>query len=60
MKRFYCGLAFIATFLLGGCAWFGSPELSKAEPGRTTFRAADENQIDNPTITPAPQKVPGQ
>jgi hypothetical protein len=41
-----------------GCEWFGPPEKYKTEPGRTTYRSADENSPD--AVTPLPQKIPGE
>jgi len=35
-------------------------EVRDQQSHKTVFKSADESQIDNPTVTPAPQKVPGE
>jgi len=55
--------AFIIFFIAGSFAagsWFGTPEQVRREPGRATYRAASDNSLDSPEITPVPQKVPGE
>lgn len=52
-------LAIVVTFFFSGCDWFGSPELYKSEPGRTTYRAVDES-LPDAEVTPVPQKIPGE
>jgi hypothetical protein len=49
-----------ATFLFGGCSWFGPAEQYKTESGRTTYRAGEENPATRTEITSAPQKIPGE
>jgi hypothetical protein len=51
-------LAIVAIFLFSACGWFGEPEQYKTESGRTTYRSVD--QTPSATMTPAPQKIPGE
>jgi len=53
-------VVFVATFLFSGCEWFGPPEKYKTEPGRTTYRAAEENPATGAEVTPARQNIPGE
>jgi len=52
--------ATIAALSVTGCEWFGPVEKYKTEPGRTTYRAAEENPATRSDVTPAPQKIPGE
>jgi len=53
--------AIAAALFIAGCGFFGNTtELREQQSGKTVFKSADESQIDNPTVTPAPQKVPGE
>jgi len=54
------GLILTAIFLFSACEWFGPAEKYKTEPGRTTYRSADENPGTGAQVMPAPQKIPGE
>lgn len=56
MKSF--ALLITAMFWFSGCEWLGPAEKYKTEPGRTTYRAADENPTD--IVAPGQQSVPGE
>jgi hypothetical protein len=54
---------FILFFIAGSfaaCSWFGTPEQVRQERGRATYRAAEDNSLEQPEVTPVPQKVPGE
>jgi hypothetical protein len=60
VKGVWAILILAASLALAGCGWFGAPEASKHEPGRTVYRAAEESPMDVPEAAPVKQKVPGE
>jgi hypothetical protein len=56
----------VAIFTIAGsltiaaCSFFGPGEAVQEESGRTRYRAAEENPLDAPDVTPLREKVPGE
>ena len=48
------------SFATAGCSLLGSGEEVRDEPRRSIYRAANENPVDNPDVTPVHEKVPGE
>ena len=46
--------------VLASCGLLGPQEQVREEPGRTTYRAAEETSLEGPDTTPVPEKVPGE
>ena len=55
-----CRRPFSIAGAFAACGFFGPQEQVRQEPGRTTYRAAGDNSLERPDITPAPEKVPGE
>jgi hypothetical protein len=53
-------ILFSMAGFFAACSWFGTSEQVRQEPGRATYRAAEDNSLERPDITPVPQKVPGE
>jgi hypothetical protein len=51
---------FSITGVLTSCGLLGPQEQVREEPGRTTYRAAEDTSLERPDTTPIPQKVPGE
>jgi hypothetical protein len=61
LKKIFAFLAITVAFFISGCEFFGTTgEVRDQQSRKTVFRSADESQIDNPTVTLAPQRVPGE
>jgi hypothetical protein len=61
VKRILVSLATAGALFISGCGFFGnSGEVREHQSQKTVFKSADENNIDTPTATPKPQKVPGE
>jgi hypothetical protein len=58
VKRTLVFFSMAAAF--AACGFFGAPEQVREEPGRTTYRAPEDNSLERPDITPVPEKVPGE
>jgi hypothetical protein len=58
VKRTFILFSIAGAF--AGCGFFGTPEQVRQEPGRTTYRAVEDNSLERPEITPVSQKVPGE
>ena len=43
-----------------GCGFLGPQEQVRQESGRTTYRAAEDNSLERPDITPVQEKVLGE
>jgi hypothetical protein len=53
-------VAIIAMTFFSGCAFLGSPrEEVNQQPNKAVFTSA-EPSTEDPDVTPAPQKVPGE
>lgn len=46
--------------VLVSCGLLGPQEQVREEPGRTTYRAAQDTSLERPDTTPVPEKVPGE
>jgi hypothetical protein len=54
-------LAIVGSLMVTACSLFGPAEKARDEPGRTVYRAAEENPLDVlPDVTPSREKVPGE
>jgi hypothetical protein len=53
-------ILFLITGAFAACGFLGTPEQVRREPGRTTYRAVEDNSLERPDITPVPEKVPGE
>ena len=56
----HAAVLFSIAGAFASCGFFGPQEQVRQEPGRTTYRAAGDNSLERPDITPAPEKVPGE
>jgi hypothetical protein len=50
----------LAVFFTAGCGWLGPAEEIKQQPGKTSFRSADQDSTDTEVAAPATKKVPGE
>jgi hypothetical protein len=46
--------------VFASCSLLGPHEQVREEPGRTTYRAAEDTSLERPDATPVPEKVPGE
>jgi hypothetical protein len=53
-------LTIAGSLTIAACSLFGPGEAVREEPGRTLYRAAEENPLDAPDVTPLREKVPGE
>jgi hypothetical protein len=61
VKRILVSLATAGALFISACGFFGNTgEVREHQSRKTIFKSADEGQIDNPSMTPTPQKVPGE
>jgi hypothetical protein len=60
MKRIIAVAAIASSLFIAACGMFGPVEKVQQQPNKTVYRAADENPIESATVTPAPEKVPGE
>jgi hypothetical protein len=48
------------SLTLAACSFFEPGEAVREESGRSVYRAAEENPLDNPEMVPMREKVPGE
>jgi hypothetical protein len=60
MKRIIAVPAIAGSLFIAACGMFGPVEKVQQQPNKTVYRAAGENPFETPSVTPAPQKVPGE
>jgi hypothetical protein len=49
-----------ASLTIAGCSFFEPGEAVQEESGRARYRAAEENPLNAPDVTPLREKVPGE
>jgi hypothetical protein len=60
VKVVFVGVA-VAGALIAACGMVGpTGEQVLQRPQTTVYKSADESATDSPTVTPVPQKVPGE
>jgi hypothetical protein len=60
VKQIIAASALGGSLFIAACGMFGPAEQVQRQPNKTVYRSADESPIDSPTVTAAPQKVPGE
>jgi len=60
VKEIAVVFAIVGSLAMVGCSLLGSGEEVRDEPRRSIYRAANENPVDNPDVTPVQEKVPGE
>jgi hypothetical protein len=60
VKEIVVVFAIAGSLAMVGCSLLGSGEEVRDEPRRSIYRAANENPVDNPDVTPVQEKVPGE
>jgi hypothetical protein len=60
MKRIIAAATIGSSLFIGACGLFSPVEKVQQQPNKTVYRAADENPFEGPSVTPAPEKVPGE
>jgi hypothetical protein len=60
VKEIAVVFAIAGSLAMVGCNLLGSGEEVRDEPRRSIYRAANENPVDNPDVTPVQEKVPGE
>jgi hypothetical protein len=53
-------LTIAGSLTIAACSFFGPGEAVQEESGRARYRAAEENPLDAPDVTPLREKVPGE
>jgi hypothetical protein len=60
MNRIIAAAAIGAAFFIAACGMFGPSEQVQQQSNKTVYRSTAENPIESPTVTPSPQKIPGE
>jgi hypothetical protein len=59
VKGIFVSLATAIAFFAFGCGFFGNTGEVRQEQSRSTvFKSGAGGQIEDPTVTPSPQKIP--
>ena len=53
-------LTIAGSLTIAACSFFEPGEAVQEESGRALYRAAEENPLDAPDVTPLREKVPGE
>jgi len=53
-------LTIAGSLTIAACSFFGPGEAVQEESGRARYRAAEENPLNAPDVTPLREKVPGE
>jgi len=53
-------LTIAGSLTIAACSFFEPGEAVQEESGRARYRAAEENPLDAPDVTPLREKVPGE
>ena len=60
MKGIIAAAVIGVALFIAACGMFGPNEQVQRQPNKTVYRATGENPFETPSVTPAPQKVPGE